>query len=55
MPRLDRNEAIIAEATITQATPIRASIKNKVLIAPPPVAGDAKKYQLRIDVWYSAS
>ena len=55
MPRLDRNEVIIMEVTIPQATLIRASIRNKVLIAPPPIAGDAQKYQLRIDVLYSAS
>ena len=53
MPRLDRNEVIIMEVTIPQATLIRASIRNKVLIALVSVAGDAKKYQLRIDVWYS--
>ena len=50
MPRLDRNEAIIMEVAIPQATLIRANIKNKVLIAPPSTAGDTKKYQLRIDV-----
>ena len=50
MPRLDRNEAIIIEVAIPQATLIRANIKNKVLIAPPSIAGDTKKYQLRIDV-----
>jgi len=55
MPRLDRNEAIITEAAIPKAMPIRANIKNKVLIAPSSIAGDTKKYQLRMDVGYFAS
>ena len=50
MPRLDRNEVIIIEVAIPQATPIRANIKNKVLIASASIAGDTEKYQLRIDV-----
>jgi hypothetical protein len=44
MPRLDRNEAIITEAAIPQATLIRASIKNAVLIVAPFIAGDTEKY-----------
>jgi len=50
MPRLDRNEVIIIEVAIPQATLIRANIKNKVLIAPSSIAGDTEKYKLRIDV-----
>jgi hypothetical protein len=50
MPRLDREEVIIMEFAIPQATLMRANMKNTVLIAPPAIAGDARKYQLRIDV-----
>ena len=50
MPCLDKKEVIIIEVAIPQATLIRANIKNKVLIAPLSIAGDTKKYQLRIDV-----
>ena len=50
MPRLDKNEVIIMEVAIPQTTPIRANIKNKVLIALPSIAGDTEKYQLHIDV-----
>ena len=55
MPRFDRNEAIIIEVAIPQATPIRVNIKNAVLIIAPSIAGDTEKYQLRIDVYYFAS
>lgn len=44
MPRLDRNEAIIMELAIPQATPIRATTRNKVLISPPSTAADTNKY-----------
>ena len=48
MPRLDRKEVIITEFAIPQATHMRANMKNRVLIAPPSIAGDARKRQLYI-------
>lgn len=50
MPRLDRKEVIITEYAIPQATLMRANMKNTVLIAPFSIVGDARKYQVRIDL-----
>jgi hypothetical protein len=43
MPRFDRNEAIIIEVAIPQAMPIRANMKNKVLMVTFSVVGDTRK------------
>ena len=55
MPRLDRKEVIITEYAIPQATLMRANMKNTVLITPLSIVGDARKYQVCIDLLYFAS